>query len=96
MPPTIQEIVVLVAGNMKSTHENSEFKKFAKIRKARKWTIFAYTLLSIGLLYNSIISFLNKNYILGYIFSILFGLALIIFTHYIVYFNKILRNKNLQ
>jgi len=78
---------------MKSTDKNLEFKK---IRKVRKWTIFAYTLLSIGLLYNSIISFINKNYILGYIFSILFGLVLIIFIHYIVYFNKILRNKNLQ
>ena len=83
---------VLVAGNMKANDENLEFKKFAKIRKARKWTIFAYTLLSIGLLYNSIISFLNKNYILGYIFSILFGLALIIFIHYIVYFNNPVSN----
>ena len=92
MPPTIQEIVVLVDGNMKANDENLEFKKFAKIRKARKWTIFAYTLLSIGLLYNSIISFLNKNYILGYIFSILFGLALIIFIHYIVYFNNPVSN----
>ena len=88
MPPTIQEIVVLVAGNMKSTHENSEFKKFAKIRKARKWTIFAYTLLSIGLLYNSIFFFNNKNYILGYIFSIIFGLMLIETIYKIVYFNK--------
>ena len=87
---------VLVAGNMKANDENLEFKKFAKIRKARKWTIFAYTLLSIGLLYNSIISFINKNYILGYIFSILFGLMLIAIVYNIVYFNKILRNKNLQ
>ena len=96
MPPTIQEIVVLVAGNMKANDENLEFKKFAKIRKARKWTIFAYTLLSIGLLYSSIIFFINKKYILGCIFSILFGLMLIAIVYNIVYFNKILRNKNLQ
>ncbi|EQB72952.1 MAG: hypothetical protein AMDU4_FER2C00114G0008 [Ferroplasma sp. Type II] len=87
---------VLVAGNMKANDENLEFKKFAKIRKARKWTIFGYTSLSIGLLYSSIIFFINKKYILGYIFSILFGLMLIAIVYNIVYFNKILRNKNLQ
>ena len=87
---------VLVAGNMKANDENLEFKKFAKIRKARKWTIFGYTSLSIGLLYSSIIFFINKKYILGYIFSILFGLMLIAIVYNIVYFNKILSNKNLQ
>ncbi|WP_290704730.1 hypothetical protein [Ferroplasma sp. Type II] len=81
---------------MKANDENLEFKKFAKIRKARKWTIFGYTSLSIGLLYSSIIFFINKKYILGYIFSILFGLMLIAIVYNIVYFNKILRNKNLQ
>ena len=81
---------------MKANDENLEFKKFAKIRKARKWTIFGYTSLSIGLLYSSIIFFINKKYILGCIFSILFGLMLIAIVYNIVYFNKILRNKNLQ
>ena len=87
---------VLVAGNMKANDENLEFKKFAKIRKARKWAIFGYTSLSIGLLYSSIIFFINKKYILGCISSILFGLMLIAIVYNIVYFNKILRNKNLQ
>ena len=81
----VKEMHVLVDGNMKSTDKNLEFKK---IRKARKWAVFGYTLISIGLLYNSIFFFNNKNYILGYIFSIIFGLMLIETIYKIVYFNK--------
>ena len=81
----VKEMHVLVDGNMKSTDKNLEFKK---IRKTRKWTIYGYILASIELLFNSIIFFIIKNYILGYIFSIIFGLMLIETIYKIVYFNK--------
>ncbi len=75
----------LVDGNMKLIDENLEFKK---IRKVRKYEIYGNTLASIGLLSSSIIFFINKNYILGYIFSIIFGLILIDIVYKIIYFNK--------
>ncbi len=78
---------------MKANDKNLEFKK---IRKVRKYAIYGYTLASIELLSNSIIFFIIKNYILGYIFSIIFGLVLIETIYKIVYFNKSLRNKHLQ
>ena len=75
----------LVDGDMKLIDENLEFKK---IRKVRKYEIYGNTLASIGLLSSSIIFFINKNYILGYIFSIIFGLILIDIVYKIIYFNK--------
>ncbi len=73
-------------------NKNLEFKKLNKIRKARNLMIFGIIIVAIGLLHSSIIFFIDNNLILRYTFIILFILDIIVGIHYIIYYNKLLKN----